>query len=127
MARAAEECRIFERKEKAHLLACRENLLQGIRALRHVHSNSPAEMCLTNTLNLRIDGREAEETLLFFAMQGLAISKGSACAAKDQDQNRILLAMGLSDHEARCSIRLSFGHANTLGEVDAVLAVLNKL
>lgn len=71
-----------------------------------------------SVLNLRIDG--VENTALLYAMdlQGVAFAAGSACASASVKPSHVLLAMGLTDEQAKNSVRLSFGKNNTIEEID---------
>jgi cysteine desulfurase len=44
---------------------------------------------------------------------GLACSQGSACSSGKPEPSHVLLAMGLKEAEAFCSVRFSFSAANT--------------
>ena len=54
----------------------------------------------------------------------MAVSTGSACRAGVPQPSHVLLAMGLSDEEARGALRFSLGHTTTDDDVDAVLRAL---
>ena len=58
-------------------------------------------------LNLRCDGLDA--TRLIADLRDIAFSLGSACASGSGRPSHVLRAIGLSEREARSSIRLGFG------------------
>ena len=58
-------------------------------------------------LNLRRDGLDAAR--LISDVRNIAFSLGSACASGSGRPSHVLRALGLSDREARSSIRLGFG------------------
>lgn len=64
-------------------------------------------------------------------LKEIAVSAGSACTAGSLEPSHVLSAMGLSDVNAKSTIRFSFGYENTFEEVDYVIdvlsAVLNEL
>ncbi len=64
-----------------------------------------------------LDGRKLLPTLT-----GIAASTGSACASADLKPSYILTAVGLSDEQARASLRLSFGRFTTKSEIEAAAA-----
>ncbi|OYX52982.1 MAG: cysteine desulfurase NifS, partial [Micrococcales bacterium 32-70-13] len=53
-----------------------------------------------------------------------AVSTGSACQAGVPEPSHVLLAMGLSEADARGALRVTLGPATTVDEVDALLAAL---
>jgi cysteine sulfinate desulfinase/cysteine desulfurase-like protein len=60
--------------------------------------------------------------VLALDQRGIALSSGSACHAGAPEPSASLLAMGLTDEEAHCSIRLSLGWENSRDEVDGFLS-----
>lgn len=60
------------------------------------------------SINLRIDGVNAETLLLMLENNGVLVSAGSACSAHQATASHVLKALGLSDEEAMSSIRVSF-------------------
>ena len=73
-----------------------------------------------NTLNLRFEGVSGEALML--SLKGLAISSGSACSASDPEPSHVLRSIGLSDDEARSSLRFSLGRFNTREEIEQAAA-----
>ena len=69
-------------------------------------------------------GCEGDSLLFLLDVAGFAVSTGSACQAGVPEASHVLLAMGLSEPEARGALRFTLGHDTTEGEVDALLAVL---
>ena len=49
------------------------------------------------------------------------VGLGSACSAHSKEPSKILTGIGLSEEEARCSLRISFSKTNTVEEVDRFL------
>ena len=70
-------------------------------------------------LNIRYDGLDAAR--LISDLRDIAFSLGSACASGSGRPSHVLRAIGLTDREARSSIRLGFGRYTTKDElIDAV-------
>jgi cysteine desulfurase len=59
--------------------------------------------------------------MLLPTLSGIAASTGSACSSSSLKPSYILTAVGLSDNEARASIRLSFGRYTTDSDIDTVI------
>ncbi len=64
---------------------------------------------LTNTLSVIINCMENDLTVLRLSQAGFAISRGAACHSAVWQPSHVLLAMGLSQEEASCSVRISLG------------------
>ncbi|WCT74922.1 cysteine desulfurase family protein [Sphingomonas naphthae] len=75
-------------------------------------------------LNVRADGLDAGR--LIADLRGVALSAGSACASGSGRPSHVLRAIGLSDAEARGSIRLGFGRYTTPDEIDRAMALVNE-
>jgi cysteine desulfurase len=57
-------------------------------------------------------------------LRDIAISAGSACASGSGRRSHVLRAIGLSDAQARASIRLGFGRYTTEAELtDAITRI----
>ena len=79
-------------------------------------------------LNIRRDGLDAGR--LISELRGIAISAGSACASGSGRPSHVLKALGLSDAEARSSLRIGFGRytseAELVGALDAINAAADR-
>ena len=81
--------------------------------------NGSPEQRYKGNLNLRHDGLDAAR--LISDLRDIAFSLGSACASGSGRPSHVLRAIGLTDREARSSIRLGFGRYTTQIElIDAV-------
>jgi cysteine desulfurase len=81
--------------------------------------NGSSELRYHGNLNIRRDGLDAAR--LIADLRDIAFSLGSACASGSGRPSHVLRALGLSDREARSSIRLGFGRYT--GEDELVEAV----
>lgn len=87
----------------------------------------PGSLRLPNNLNVSIDGIQGETVLLGLDMIGVSASAGSACTTGNSEPSHVLLAMGLSDEEARSSIRLTVGRGNSADEIDEAVAAIAEV
>ncbi|MGB3202535.1 MAG: cysteine desulfurase family protein [Nodosilinea sp.] len=60
-------------------------------------------------------------------LAGIGISAGSACSSGQLNPSPVLLAMGYSDREARCGIRITLGRHTTAADIDWVAMVLRQV
>ena len=69
-------------------------------------------------------GCEGDSLLFLLDGAGFSVSTGSACQAGVPEASHVLLAMGLSEADARGALRFTLGPDTTAAEIDALLAVL---
>ena len=121
--RAAEICRAERSAEAPRLGALRDELWRGLSVIGGVHANGSMEERLPQNLNVRFDGI-AGETLLTSLANDVAISSGAACATASAEASHVLKALGLTDDEARASLRFGFHRFNTDQEVKLVVSMV---
>jgi len=71
---------------------------------------------LPGNLNVRFPKVEGQSLML--KVPQLALSSGSACSSADPRPSHVLQAIGLTDEEARSSLRFGIGRFNTAEEID---------
>lgn len=74
-------------------------------------------------LNLYSYGIRGEEMMAFLSEQDICVSTGSACMTGEP--SHVLKAIGLSDDEIDCSLRLSFNENNSFSEIDTIVKVIS--
>jgi cysteine desulfurase len=74
-------------------------------------------------LNIRRDGVDVAR--LMSECRDIAFSAGSACASGSGRLSHVLRAIGLTDAQAKSSIRLGFGRYTTAEEIDIAAATIN--
>lgn len=85
--------------------------------------NGSAEYRWHGNLNLRKDGLDVAR--LMSDCRQVMFSAGSACASGSGRPSHVLRAIGLSDAEAKSSIRLGFGRYTSAAELESAAAMLN--
>ncbi|MBQ4186325.1 MAG: aminotransferase class V-fold PLP-dependent enzyme, partial [Firmicutes bacterium] len=65
--------------------------------------------------------------LIVLDMEGIAVSAGSACESGAVQASHVLKAIGLSEKEARSTIRISLGRENTEAEADQIAETIAKV
>ncbi|MCI0530055.1 MAG: cysteine desulfurase, partial [Nitrospira sp.] len=114
--------------EAQHLTKLRNQLFEGIQArVDGVTFNGHPTDRLPGTLNLSVNYVKGEALLLQLDKQGIYISTGSACASGSIEPSHVLLALGLSEQEARNSLRFSLGRGNTEQDITYVLTVFPEV
>lgn len=82
---------------------------------------------LPNTSNLQLTGCDSESMVIALDLEGVSVSAGSACHSGRTESSHVLLAMGLSENEARSCIRVSLGKGTTATETDRLVDLLGSL
>ncbi len=115
-------------KEMDRVRELRDKLEEGIRRLvPEAKLNGHATERLPNTLNMTLPAMRGESLVLFLDRHGVYFSSGSACKSGNPDPSHVLLAMGLSDEDAHCAIRMSLGVGGTEADTDYVLESLAEI
>ncbi len=96
------------------LSALRALFLENLRDLEGVTVNGEGIPAL---LNLRFAGVSNIDFVYAMDLKGVALSAGAACASASIRPSHALLGMGLTEREAKESVRFSFGAENTEAEI----------
>ncbi len=115
--------------EMPRLTALRDRLVEGVRAAvpdARLSGPSDAALRLPGIAHFTFPGCEGDSLLFLLDMMGVEASTGSACTAGVPRPSHVLLAMGLSEAEARGAQRFSLGWSSTEADVEALLAVVGR-
>ena len=82
---------------------------------------------LPGIANISFPNTESDALLLLFDAKGIACSTGSACSAGVQEASHVLMAMGLSEKEARSSLRFSLGTGNTDSDIEYLQTCIKRV
>lgn len=116
--------------EAVRLAALRDSLIDGISrevpdaVLRGVPHPAPRDSRLPGNVHFTFPGCEGDSLLFLLDLVGIESSTGSACTAGVPRPSHVLLAMGLSEDEARGAQRFSLGHTSTAADVEAVVGAI---
>jgi len=126
---AAIEAAVAYRDADAPRLAVLRDRLEAglLAALPGAVVNGAGAQRLPGTLSLTIPGADAEALLIALDLEGVCASAGSACHSGSAKPSSVLAAMGLSDAEARATLRLSLGWTSTDDDVDRALDLVPRL
>jgi cysteine desulfurase len=86
--------------------------------------NSANTPRVSNTINLRIEGIDAEGLLIALDLQGISASFGAACMSGATEPSHVLIAMGLTPEQASSSLRLSLSRLTTDDELEHALEII---
>jgi cysteine desulfurase len=107
------------KSEAERLISLRERLRKKIEdRIDKVHLNGHPTKRQPGNLNFSFEYVEGESLIL--SMKDVALSSGSACTSDSLESSYVLLAMGVPEVIAHCSVRFGLGRDNTESEVDEV-------
>ena len=92
-----------------------------------IYLNGSAESRLPNNINIQIKNVDAQMLIALFDLNEICVSSGSACHSGEKEPSRILQAIGLSDKEAKESIRITFSEDTTYEEIDKFIETLQMI
>ena len=109
----------------ADLSVLRDRLIRGIQSVvpQAILRGDPVDR-LPGNVHFTFPGCEGDSLLFLLDVAGFSVSTGSACQAGVPEASHVLLAMGLSESDARGALRMTLGHSTTAAEVDALVAAL---
>ncbi|MFP5314725.1 MAG: cysteine desulfurase family protein [Actinomycetes bacterium] len=124
-AAAAEDAVTRLPEESVRITELRDQLIAGVgRVVPEAVLRGPRIDRLPGNAHFTFPGCEGDSLLFLLDMAGVESSTGSACTAGVPRPSHVLLAMGLSETEARGAQRFSLGHTSTPEDVDALVAAL---
>lgn len=123
---AAADYYIAHVNEHGHLFAeLRAYLTDKLKELpeNSVRINEPVSR-VDYIVSLTVFGIRSETMLHALSACGVYVSAGSACSSNTHHASAALASFGLSDADADCTVRVSFGIQNTKEDIDALIAGL---
>ncbi|MBI1860456.1 MAG: cysteine desulfurase [Deltaproteobacteria bacterium] len=104
--------------ERGRMEQLRDDLENRIRGVEGITIQGKEALRTPHTSNIRVEGVRAESLLTALDLDGICISTGAACSSGATKANPILMAMGMTEDEARECFRVSLGRQTTQQEID---------
>jgi cysteine desulfurase len=125
MGKAAEIVRDRPVSDAAQISSLRGRLEAALTArVPGIRVNGAGTPRVANTMNLTVPGASGESLVIALDLQGIACSTGAACSSGAIEPSHVLLAIGLSDEEARSSVRFSLGRGTTAAEIERAIEII---
>ncbi len=119
MMRATEVQRLADVQKYAYALLAE--------MLPQVTVNGSIKSRLPNNLHITIPGTDNERVLIQLEQAGILAAAGSACSASDEEPSHVLRAMGLTEAEARSSLRFTMGRSTTKADIRFLIKTLHAI
>lgn len=99
--------------------------IYGIRAkIPNIVITSDDNNCLPGIVNIIFDGVTGESLMHWLDLKGICVSTSSACTSGKDVPSHVLMALGLTEQQAKSAIRISYGRYNTINEVNTIVATI---
>jgi cysteine desulfurase len=125
LGKAAEIARTSLATDAQRIAALRDKLEHGLlERVPQICVNGGQTPRTPNTTNIMFSGIGGEALVIALDLKGLACSVGAACSSGAVEPSHVLTAIGLSNEEAKSSLRFSLGRHTTESEIDFALEVI---
>ncbi len=111
-------------KDLIHLMALRQQLIEGLQEVDGLYINGPTKDGYPGILNVGVNDVNGES--LLYLLEPLCVAAGSACNSQNQEPSYVLKSIGRSDLEAQSSIRFSFGRFTSSDDIDKAVSIYCK-
>lgn len=113
-------------KWNTKLKMLKAQLIDGLfSSIDHIQINGDQEHCLSQTVNLSIDGVDAETLLVCLDAKEIAVSSGAAC--NSGSVSHVLQAIGVDKKLLQATLRISLGYHNTEEEIAYVVRQMRDI
>jgi cysteine desulfurase len=125
LGKAAELARNSLASEAKRVSTLRDKLERGLlERIPQIRMNGALAPRTPNTTNVMFAGIEGEALVIALDLKGLACSVGAACSSGAVEPSHVLTAIGLSQEQAKSSLRFSLGRHTTESEIDFALEAI---
>ena len=125
LGKAAELARIQLATDATRIAAFRDKLEHGLLVrVPQIRVNGGQAPRTPNTTNIQFAGIEGEALVIALDLKGVACSVGAACSSGAVEPSHVLTAIGLSQEEAKSSLRFSLGRQTTESEIAFALEAI---
>lgn len=119
LGQAAEVSKIDMETDKSRVNALKELLEFKLLKIPGTFINGDLYSRLYNTCNFRFKNVNADALIL--KLENIIVSTGSACSSLEINPSHVLMAMGLSEHEAYSSLRIGLGRNTTENDINVAV------
>ncbi|HWF38361.1 MAG TPA: cysteine desulfurase family protein [Candidatus Acidoferrales bacterium] len=125
MGKAAELARSQLETDAPRISSLRDRIERALlEKIPTVRVNGDPMRRVPNTTNLTFPGAGGEALLIALDLQGVECSTGAACSSGAVEPSHVLTAIGLSDDDARSTLRISLGRPTTAAEIEEAIRVI---
>ncbi|RYM06944.1 cysteine desulfurase [Sporolactobacillus sp. THM7-7] len=126
MVKALRITREHEAEGIHRLRDLQKRLRAGLSHIDDAVIHTPSDGVAPHIVNVSLPGIKSEVLVHALEEDDIFVSTKSACSSKDTEASAVLLAMGVSESEAKHAIRISTAFENTPEEIETFLHVLAR-
>ncbi len=127
-AAAAQESTSMMAERAIYIRSLKKYLVESLSTIfPDITVNGDQTHSLPGIVNITFPGTESDGLLLLLDAEGFYCSTGSACSAGVPRPSHVLLAMGITERDARSSLRFSLSFSNTMTEIDQLCEVIGSV
>ena len=86
--------------------------------------NGDSRKRLPGHVSVSFPGRDGEALLHLLDLKGICVSTGAACNSRSTEISHVLRAIGLSNDVAKGTLRVTFGHGNSVQDAEVIANTL---
>lgn len=126
LGKAAELASRHRHENRLYIGHLRDRLIRSLRQAcpNLLINGADGDRVCPHVVSLTFPGSIAEMMQIKLAMQGVAVSLGSACNSREIEPSHVLLAIGLKRESADATIRVSIGNKTTIEEIIRLSEIL---
>jgi cysteine desulfurase len=120
-ATALDLAQTMRHDESDRLRALQRQFIEGLKDIPQATINGSLKFRLPNNVHMTFSGKDNERLLIQLEEQGILAAAGSACSASKEEPSHVLKAIGLSDTDARASLRFTMGRETIAENIDRLV------
>ncbi len=118
-------CNLIEHN-RTNILKLEKQLLQGLNESGVEYIRNGGSNTLPGLISISFPNMDGEAILHRLDLQGIVVSTGAACDSVNTIISHVLQSINLPEEAAIGTIRISIGKYNSLTDIDAIIASINK-
>ena len=131
IAGAGQACEISHREMESENKKYSELLLSFVSQLKMhwpdlIINGPPLSSPSRSPMNLNITFPNKPIEMFISKLTGIAFSQGAACHSGETTMSQTLLAIGLSEMQAQCTLRMSVGRLTTEADIKAAAEIISR-
>jgi len=97
------------------------------KTIPNIRINAENAERLPGLLNVTFPDVSGESMMHLLDLKGICISTSSACNSGKDEPSHVLLALGLSEQQAKSSIRISYGRYSKQSDADQIVKAISDI